>query len=514
MNSVSVGGRDECSLLNNGAQSSINVERWRVLHLPLKPHPCPLSRSRIKSTEDLSHTHTGVMGFTGKSTSELVEVKNKPSYLMQYFAAISVTMGALSLGTSLGYTSPASPQLMDNSTNSSLVITTEQNNWFSSTVNLGALTGGLLGGVCINTLGRRGTMLASVLPFLASWALVGFANNFVMLIVGRLLIGLCTGVTCIAVPTYIGEFSSPDIRGALGSCFQLMAVGGIEFAYVFGIVMSTWRGLAGICAIPPIIYLTLLLFVKESPIYLLSKGKEREAREALQYFRGKNYNIEAEMKLMRKTQDDAQQNKASLRDLKTPYILKPLLISCTLMVFQQLSGINAVLFNLNKIFKGSGSTLATDIGPIIVGAVLVSATVIASVLMDKAGRKILLVVSAAVMCLSLVALDIFFYAMQQDEVWAADKLSWLPLTSLIVFVTAFSVGSGPIPWLMMGELFSLNVRESASGLATMVNWSTSFLVTLTKGKTLQEITALFGGPVLTEESTEKKEDTRIETVEL
>ncbi|XP_042206691.1 facilitated trehalose transporter Tret1-like isoform X4 [Homarus americanus] len=422
MNSVSVGGRDECSLLNSRAQSSINVERWRVLHLPLKPHPCPLSRSR-------------------------------------------------------------------------------------------------------------------------------FANNFVMLIVGRLLIGLCTGVTCIAVPTYIGEFSSPDIRGALGSCFQLMAVGGIEFAYVFGIVMSTWRGLAGICAIPPIIYLTLLLFVKESPIYLLSKGKEREAREALQYFRGKNYNIEAEMKLMRKTQDDAQQNKASLRDLKTPYILKPLLISCTLMVFQQLSGINAVLFNLDKIFKGSGSTLATDIGPIIVGAVLVSATVIASVLMDKAGRKILLVVSAAVMCLSLVALDIFFYAMQQDEVWAADKLSWLPLTSLIVFVTAFSVGSGPIPWLMMGELFSLNVRESASGLATMVNWSTSFLVTLvfqplqvaigpygvywffagccvinfifcilvvpeTKGKTLQEITALFGGPVLTEESTEKKEDTRIETVEL
>ncbi|XP_042206693.1 facilitated trehalose transporter Tret1-like isoform X2 [Homarus americanus] len=443
-----------------------------------------------------------------------------------------ITLGALNIGTAMGYTSPASPQLMNNSTNSSLVITTEQNIWFTSTINLGALTGGLLGGVFINTLGRRGTMLASVLPLLGSWALLVFAQNFAMLVCGRVLVGLCAGVTSIAVPTYIGEFSSPDIRGKLGTCFQLMAVIGMLYSFVFGAVMNTWRGLAGICAIPPVIYLVLVLFAKESPTYLLSKGKEKEAKEALQYFRGKHYDVEPEMQLMRKTQEEALQNTVSLNELKTPYILKPLLISCTLMIFQQISGINAMLFNLSVIFEDAGSGLPEEVSTIIVGVVLVLATAVASILMDKVGRKVLLIISSAIMTLALVALDVYFYEKYWNKDWAVLNLGWLPLVSFIVFVTAFSIGYGPIPWLMMGELFSLNVRGVASSIASMVNWTISFFITLiyepmqvaigpygiywffagccfinfifcilvvpeTKGKTLQEITAHFGGPVIT-----------------
>ncbi|XP_045595886.1 facilitated trehalose transporter Tret1 [Procambarus clarkii] len=478
----------------------------------------------------------------GHSRAGLVQEK-KPSHLVQYIAALSVAMGALSFGAGLGYASPASPMLKDNSTNASLVINEEQVNWFSSTVNIGALVGGPVGGLCINLLGRRGAMLASVPPFLASWALIAFAQNFAMLVSGRILVGVCAGVTCIAVPTYIGEIASPDIRGTLSTFFQLMVVVGIEFAYIFGAIVNSWRGLAGVCAIPVVVYFVLILFVKESPSYLLSKGKEKQAREVLQHFRGKHYNVDEELQGMREAQEESERNKISMKDLTEPYILKPLLICLALMVFQQLAGINAVLFNLATIFEDAGSSLSDDASVIIVGMMQVLATLAAGALMDRAGRKLLLIISASAMVISLVTLDVFFYEKAQDEAKAVSSLGWLPLTSLIVYIIAFSVGYGPIPWVMMGELFSLNVREAASGLATMTNWTTSFIITLlfaplqtaigpygvywvfagfcainlifcllvvpeTKGKTLQEITAYFGAPNTT---TKKEVDDKLRT---
>ncbi|XP_042234331.1 facilitated trehalose transporter Tret1-2 homolog [Homarus americanus] len=430
----------------------------------------------------------------GKSTSEL------PSHLTQYIAALSVSLGGFSFSTSLAYTSSASHQLMNNSTNSSLVITTDQNNWFSSTINLGGIIGGLLGGVCVNTLGRRGAMLASVLPFVGAWVFISFAQNFAMLMCGRFISGVCAGVTCIAVPTYIGEISSPDIRGTLGMGLPVMVAFGIEYSYIFGAIMTSWRSLALVSAIPPVIYFILVFFTKESPTYLLSKGKEEEAKEALQYFRGKHYDVEPEMNVMRQTQEEARQNTVSMDELKKPYIVKPLVISCILMVLQQLSGAIPVLFNMSLIFKVR-------------------------------------------LCLfpPPAALDVFFYQKFLDEDRAIENLSWLPLICLIVFVTAFAIGLSPVPWVMTGELFSLNVRGPANGVASMVNWTMSFVVSLafqplqaaigpygifwffaaccaisiifcilvvpeTKGKTLQEITRQLGGPDTTEVTLKKQEE--------
>ncbi|MPC19519.1 Facilitated trehalose transporter Tret1 [Portunus trituberculatus] len=177
----------------------------------------------------------------------------------------------------------------------------------------------------------------------------------------------------------------------------------------------------------------------------------------------------------------------------------------------------------------AGSNISDDVSSIVVGAVQVIATFLATVLMDKAGRKLLLIASSSIMALSLVALGEFFYMKMEDESWATKNLGWLPLASLMVFIFAFSIGFGPIPWLMLGELFSPDVKEIAASQSTMFNWSLSFLVTFifsplesalgdaglywlfsglcvvsllfcttlvpeTKGKTLEEITASFGAP--------------------
>ncbi|XP_063608383.1 facilitated trehalose transporter Tret1-like [Penaeus indicus] len=466
------------------------------------------------------------MAELGMSTGELVN-NAKPARAAQYIAALSATMGALCFGTALGYSSPAGILLTSNSTdNSTLQLSTVENSWFSSSVNLGALVGGPIGGLCINAIGRRGTMLALFPFFFGSWVIIALGQNFAMLLVGRIIAGLCTGIVCIAAPTYIGEFASADIRGTLGAGFQLMAGVGILYAYIFGAFIDSWQILAVVCAVPTIIFCVLMVFSKESPSYLLSKGKDKEAQESMRYFRGSDYNIEPEMQMLKQSLDDSKANKASFSDLKQSYILKPLLISLALMLFQQLSGVNAVLFNLKAIFQESGTDLSDDVSSIIVGVVQILATVVASVLMDRAGRKFLLLSSSGAMTVALVGLGVFFYLKDNGDVSA---LGWLPITSLMVFIAAFSFGFGPIPWLMMSELFTPNVREAASGLSTMTNWGMSFIVTYffesmrdaiheygvywlfggicavslvfcllvvpeTKGKTLQEITAMFGGP--------------------
>ncbi|XP_045107890.1 facilitated trehalose transporter Tret1-2 homolog [Portunus trituberculatus] len=476
-----------------------------------------------------SHSHQRSDAAMGDTILTSPLVGSRPARAPQYFTAFSATLGAFALGSVLGYSSPAGSMLIHNPTHDSVHLDKSQNSLFSSIMNVGALVGGPVGGLCLNKLGRRRTMLASIMPFISGWLMITFAQNYAMLLVGRVLTGLCCGITSLTVPTYIGEFSSSDIRGTLGSSFQLMVTLGLLYAYVLGAVVASWRLLAGLCIIPVILYAILMFFAKESPSYLLFKGKEDEAAAALQYFRGKDSHIQTELDMLRASVEERQQSTASCSDLRKPYILKPFFISLTLMFFQQFSGVNGVLFNLTIIFSSAGSNISDDVSSIVVGAVQVIATFLATVLMDKAGRKLLLIASSSIMALSLVALGEFFYMKMEDESWATKNLGWLPLASLMVFIFAFSIGFGPIPWLMLGELFSPDVKEIAASQSTMFNWSLSFLVTFifsplesalgdaglywlfsglcvvsllfcttlvpeTKGKTLEEITASFGAP--------------------
>ncbi|KAG7170314.1 Facilitated trehalose transporter Tret1-like 11, partial [Homarus americanus] len=440
---------------------------------------------------------------------------------------------AMAVGAAIGYSSPASAALRY--TNSSdensdaFYLTKGELGWFSGSLSIGALTGCMLAGLCINNIGRKGTMLVSVVPLLIGWILIGLAQNLAMLICGRILCGVCTGISSLVVPTYTTECASKDIRGALGTGFQLFITVGILYAYLFGSVMESWRWLTAVCAVLGLVFLMLAVFLKESPHYLLSKGKEAQARQSMQYFRGKSYDIELEMAELKQSLEESLQVKVKMSDLTKPYILKPLIITMLLMVFQQMAGVNAVIYNIVIIFQDSGNTLSDDMCTIVVGVVQVLATASSTILIDRAGRKVLLSLSACFMSISIFCLGVFFYEKNKDETWAEDTLGWLPLTSLIVFITAFSIGYGPIPWIMMGELFYPNVKEAVGSMATTLNWTFVFIITFTfeplqdaiytygaywffgsicavnfifcllcvpetKGKTLQETTAHFGHP--------------------
>ncbi|XP_037805090.1 solute carrier family 2, facilitated glucose transporter member 8-like isoform X2 [Penaeus monodon] len=246
------------------------------------------------------------------STLGLVDEWKKPAHGTQYLAALSASMGAMAVGSAIGYSSPASAALLskpptntsDNTTSApewlaendhQLSLTPMENNWFAASLSAGALVGCVVAGFSLNTLGRKGTMLASLVPLMLGWALIGFAQNIGMLVTGRVLCGLCTGITSLVCPTYTTEYASKDIRGALGSGFQLFITIGILYAYLFGAVVESWRWLVLVCAVVGGIYFLLAIFIKESPTFLLSKGKEEEARASMQYFRGTACDISPEV---------------------------------------------------------------------------------------------------------------------------------------------------------------------------------------------------------------------------
>ncbi|KAF2359664.1 Sugar/inositol transporter [Trinorchestia longiramus] len=469
-------------------------------------------------------------------------VKNKPSYVTQCVTTLCCTMGAVLVGSNTSYSSPSTAMLgnttaQDCSLPGGEALNDSQLSWYSSIVNVGAMLGVVLGGLCINWIGRRDSMVFCFVPNLLGWALIGFATNFAMLVAGRVVCGVAAGLATVAVPTYIGEFASPNIRGLLGSCFQLMVTIGVLYVYVFGAIQC-WQWLTLTCLVPCAIFSFAMIFNKKSPTYLLANDNVDGARESLQHFRGKNFNVEPELMRLQESIIYAQANKASFKDLKKPHIKKPLIIAINLMMFQQISGINAILFNLTTIFESADVDMSSENSSILVAIVQVIGCVVAAGVMDKAGRRLMLIISSVVMAVSQATMGVYFYLLSQDK---ASNLGWMPITSLMIFIFSFSTGFGPIPWLMMGELFSADVRELASTIAALTCWFFAFLITLifkplqnaihdygvywlfsglcvisfffsffvvkeTKGKTIQEITEMFGGTPET-----KKTDTVVRT---
>lgn len=207
-----------------------------------------------------------------------------------------------------------------------------------------------------------------------------------------------------------------------------------------------WSELAFLGGTLPVPFLVLMFLIPETPRWYVSRGREERARRALQWLRGKRADVEPELKGIVKSHCDAERHASqnAIFDLLKRSNLKPLLISLGLMFFQQLSGINAVIFYTVSIFKDAGSTIDENLCTIIVGVVNFIATFIATILIDRLGRKMLLYISDVAMIITLLTLGTFFYYKNSGH--DISNIGWLPLGSFVIFVLGFSLGFGPIPW--------------------------------------------------------------------
>lgn len=216
----------------------------------------------------------------------------------------------------------------------------------------------------------------------------------------------------------------------------------------------------------------------ESPYYYFAKGKKDEAIAALGYLRGKSTEgVREEAEMIEGVVAESLKNAGTVKDLfNVKGNRKALIICCGLISFQQLSGINVVLFYSQSIFQKTGSSLDSAIATIIVGTVQVLASGCTPLIVDRLGRRIILLVSAGGMAIALGAMGLYFlFDIQQASF--VGSIGWLPILSLIVFVSVYCVGFGPLPWAVLGEMFPSNVKSKASSIVASVCWIFGFLVT-------------------------------------
>lgn len=444
----------------------------------------------------------GTMAEVGISRAELVENReDNGRKLPQYIAAIAATLGALAAGSMLGWSAPVMVKIVNTeNTHYDFPITTAQGDWISSIINLGAAFICYPIGLIMDRIGRKTTMLLLVIPFTLGWLLITFGTSVAMLIVGRFITGLSGGAFCVTAPAYTSEIAQDSIRGTLGSYFQLMITVGILFAYVVGSYTPVFI-FNILCTIIPIVFGIIFFFMPESPNFLVVKGKNDEAREALIKLRGSAYDVDYELDNLKFKAEEAKANPVSyLSAITKKTAVKAMIICYFLMVFQQLSGINAVIFNASQIFTDAGATIPSELATIIIGIIQVVATFGSSLVVDKLGRRILLMLSALIMCICSTALGVYFF-LQERDASAVASIAWLPLVSLSIFIIAFSIGFGPIPWMMAGELCKIDIKAFVGSTAGTLNWLLSFTVTSTFNSLNQTIGAgqvfwLFAGIML------------------
>nr|XP_057925504.1 solute carrier family 2, facilitated glucose transporter member 8 [Doryrhamphus excisus] len=428
-------------------------------------------RERLLDAEREEDDPTGLMA---EQDAYLSKVKNRKLYLATFVSVL----GPMSFGFVLGYSSPVIPEL-SRSSDPRLRLDEAQASWFGSVVTLGAAAGGLLGGWMVEKAGRKLTIMLSTLPFVFGFTVIVAAQNVWMFYFGRLLTGLASGVASLVVPLYIAEMAHERVRGTLGSCVQLMVVLGIMGVYLAGLFVG-WRWLAVCSSIPPTLLLTSMCFMPETPRFLLSRGRRREAEEALRFLRGPDAPVEWECARIEDACDE-QGSSFLASDLKDPGVYKPLAIGVLLMVFQQMTGINAIMFYAQNIFERAHFK-ESDLASVIVGLIQVVFTAVAALVMDKAGRKVLLVISGVAMAISTAAFGVYFYLMSRVRAGSAAEdphadLAWLALASISVFIAGFALGWGPIPWLVMSEIFPVKARGFASAACVLTNWGMAFVVT-------------------------------------
>uniref|UniRef100_A0ABD2X646 Major facilitator superfamily (MFS) profile domain-containing protein n=1 Tax=Trichogramma kaykai TaxID=54128 RepID=A0ABD2X646_9HYME len=406
----------------------------------------------------------------------------------QVLAAFSVSLGSMVVGFASSYTSPALTTMKDGNI-TSFRVDDETGSWIGSLMPLSALFGGIAGGPLIEYIGRRNTILFTAFPFIFSWLLIGLAVNVVMILLGRMIGGFAVGVISLSLPVYLGETIQPEVRGSLGLLPTAFGNIGILLCFTAGMYLDWWR-LALLGALLPVPFALCMIIIPETPRWYISKGKTKRARKSLQWLRGKQADVSEELTTVEKMHVEAERQVSSQQgpfgELFKDTNLKPLLISLGLMFFQQMSGINAVIFYTVQIFEDAGSKLDPNISTIIVGIVNFGSTFVATTLIDRLGRKILLYTSSVSMIVSLASLGAFFF--MKNHHMDVSAIGWLPLTSFVVYVIGFSLGFGPIPWLMMGEILPAKIRGSAASVATSFNWTCTFVVT----KCFMNIVALIG----------------------
>ena len=405
--------------------------------------------------------HVSTTGESAMQSSEYTS-RHRSSRLTKTLicATLTACLGAVSFGYVLEYASPVHKDLKEK-----LNWNSEHVTWFNSIPALGAMVGSLIGLYTIDRFGRKFNIIMSSVPFVAGWTMVAGAKVTSLFYIGRFMTGVGLGAISFAVPVYVAEISPARYRGALESVLHIGINLGGFLAYSLGAGLN-WHWLAIAAAVPITFMAILMLAFPETPRWLVKNGRIDEACQALVFFRKASLKqCEDECEEIQRTLETDE--RISLRDFTKPTIYRPLIISMMLLFFHQFSGTNAVMTYASTMLRDAGISNA-NVAEIAIVAVRLTGTGISCLIVDKVGRRILVIIPAAVMCASMAVLGASRYC---DGFPPS-----ITLISLCCFIFGFALGIGPMAWLIMSEIFSTQVRGVASGMAVLVNWLCCFIV--------------------------------------
>ncbi|WP_197374655.1 sugar porter family MFS transporter [Mycolicibacterium baixiangningiae] len=362
---------------------------------------------------------------------------------------------------------------------------------------LGAAAGAMTAGRIADRIGRIAVMKIAAVLFLISAFGTGFAHEVWTVVLFRIVGGIGVGVASVIAPAYIAETSPPSIRGRLGSLQQLAIVSGIFLSFVvnwllqyaaggpneplwFGV--DAWRWMFLAMAVPAVVYGALAFTIPESPRYLVASHKIPEARKVLSTLLGQK-NLEITITRIRETLE--REDKPSWRDLRKPTggLFGIVWVGLGLSIFQQFVGINVIFYYSNVLWQAVGfSADESAVYTVITSVINVLTTLIAIALIDKIGRKPLLLIGSSGMAVTLITMAIIFANATLD----AEGNPSLPGASGVIaliaanlFVVAFGMSWGPVVWVLLGEMFPNRIRAAALGLAAAGQWAANWLITVT-----------------------------------
>jgi sugar porter (SP) family MFS transporter len=346
---------------------------------------------------------------------------------------------------------------------------------------LGAMIGAACAGRLSDRLGRRRLIMIAAVVFTGGALLAALAPTVWVLITARFIIGLAVGSAALVVPLYLAEIAPAEIRGAITSLNQLMIVGGILAAFVVNAILASsgnWRLMLGLAAVPSLVLLVGMFFMPETPRYLVHTGEEEAARDVLEDLPGDDRPQERIEEI--REVDEAEEGGSGLAALlRAKWVRPALLVATGLAVFQQLVGINTIIYYAPTTLTNVGfSDTSAIYANLIIGVINVALTVVAIRLIDRIGRKPLLFGGIAGMASSLLVLGIGLSVLATPH-HPGDPAAILTLVCLATFIASFAATWGPVVWVMIPEVLPLSVRGTAMGIAVFGNWAANFAVSQT-----------------------------------
>jgi sugar porter (SP) family MFS transporter len=344
-----------------------------------------------------------------------------------------------------------------------------------SAVLVGAIIGSIVAGRVNDALGRKKTLLILAVIFTAGALLTAISPTLVFFLVCRVIVGLGIGAAASVVPVYISEIAPARLRGTLVTFNQLAVTVGIAVSYWVDLAFAHaglgWPPMFASAAIPGIALLLGMLLCPETPRWLASKGRWDEAEAVIEHIKGAQ--LEQELADIRRSLSEERQQ-LGVRELFTSRLRWALIVGVGLAIFQQLVGVNTVIYYAPTIFEQAGFSSASSaiLATSVIGVVNVLATIVAIFLVDRLGRRVLLLGGSGIMVVALVMLGMIFAR-------NTGHIGGLTLVALIIYILAFAISFGPVFWLMSAEIFPTRVRAAGASISSFANWTANLLVSIT-----------------------------------